>query len=46
METVTLPGLPGHTITLEIDGAWLSCEVRDSSGEVRYSAGWDTTPTA
>ncbi|WP_175271491.1 hypothetical protein [Prescottella equi] len=46
METATLPGLPGHTITLEVDGPWLSCEVRDSSGEVRYSAGWDTTPTA
>ncbi|WP_175278785.1 hypothetical protein [Prescottella equi] len=46
METITLPDLPGHTITIMLEGTWLLCEVRDGNDAVRYSAGWETTPTA
>ncbi|GEM_PF-5366807 len=46
METITLPNLPGHTITITLDGTWLSCQVRDENDAVRYSAGWEITPSA
>lgn len=46
METITLPELPGHIVTITLEGTWLSCEVRDASDTVRYSAGWEVTRTA
>ncbi|MDH6283246.1 hypothetical protein [Prescottella agglutinans] len=46
MEPIFLPELPGHTITISLIGSWLSVEIRDTSDEIRYAAGWDIEPAA
>ncbi|MDH6279326.1 hypothetical protein [Prescottella agglutinans] len=46
MEPITLPEPQGHTAEISIVDTWLSVAIRDAGGEIRYSAGWDITPTA